>query len=152
MKESKNVIIAILGSVLIGGAGFYGGTLYQKSVTSRGVLGGRAGANMMARGEGGLNGVGGQRAGMMGFRPIVGQILSKDDKGITVKMQDGSSKIILFSATTTISKADKIDVTALNIGDAVRVIGSTNADGSVTAQDVQLNPAQSPQGQNQPGQ
>ena len=154
MKEPKNILIVVLGAILIGGAGFYGGTLYQKSVTSKAVANGRAGGNIAGRGFGGsVNGAAGQRAGgMMGLRPVAGQIISKDDKSITVKLQDGSSRIIMLSSNTQISKAQVVDATGLAIGDTVRVFGTVNTDGSVTAQDIQLNPVQLPQGQNQPGQ
>lgn len=150
MIDPKYLLIVGVGAILIGGAGFFGGTLYQKSVTPKAVLGGRTGANATGRGfggangAGGVNGVGGQRAGGMGFRPVAGQIISKDDKSITVKMQDGSSRIVLFSATTQISKAQTVDATTLAVGDTVRVIGTVNTDGSVTAQDIQLNPVQLP--------
>ena len=158
MKESKNIIMAVLGAILIGGAGFYGGTLYQKGISPRATLGGRLGVGTMGRGfgggndTGGANGASGQRVGGMGFRPVAGQIISKDDKSITVKMQDGSSKIVILSDTTQISKADKIDATSLVVGATVRVFGTTNADGSVMAQDIQLNSAQPQQGQSQPSQ
>lgn len=142
MKEPKNILIAVLGAILIGGAGFYGGTLYQKSVTSKVAASGRAGGNMVGRGVGGAaNGAGGQRAGGVGFRPVAGQIIGKDDKSITVKMQDGSSKIVMLSSTTQISKAQSVDATSLTVGETVRVLGTVNTDGSVTAQDIQLNQA-----------
>lgn len=148
MKDSKSIIMVVLGASLIGGAGFFGGTLYQKSVTPKGVLGGRTGINAMGRGVGGVNGgaaangAGGQRAGGMGFRPVAGQIISKDDKSITVKLQDGSSKIVMLSATTQINKAEKVDAVSLVVGGTVRVLGSVNTDGSVTAQDIQLGSVQ----------
>lgn len=156
MIDPKYLLIAGVGAILIGGAGFFGGTLYQKSVTPKAVLGGRTGANATGRGFGGANGVGGvngangvngaggQRAGGMGFRPVAGQIISKDDKSITVKMQDGSSRIVLFSASTQISKSQATDASSLAVGETVRVIGTVNTDGSVTAQDIQLNPVQLP--------
>ena len=141
MKEPKNILIAVLGAILIGGAGFYGGTLYQKSVAYEVAASGRAGGNMVGRGAGGVNGVGGQRAGGMGFRPVAGQIIGKDDKSITVKMLDGSSRIVMLSASTQISKAQSVDATSLTVGETVRVLGTVNTDGSVTAQDIQLNQA-----------
>lgn len=138
MKESKNILIAVLGAILIGGAGFFGGIIYQKSVTSKTPLSGRFGGNTMPRVAGDRSGAGVQRAGGMGFRPVVGEIISKDDKSITVKLQDGSSKIVVLSETTQINKAEKVDAASLAVGGTVRVLGSVNADGSVTAQDIQL--------------
>jgi hypothetical protein len=55
-------------------------------------------------------------------------------------MTDGSSKIVILSDSTNYSKTDKTDKTSLKTGDQVGVFGSDNADGSVTAQTIQLNP------------
>lgn len=148
MQDTKNVLIAGLGAILIGGAGFFGGTLYQKSVTPKNTVAENFNRQMGTR-VGGANGVtvgqGGQRAGAKGFRPVVGSIISKDEKSITVKLADGSSKIVMLSTTTQINKADKVDATSLVVDGTVRVIGTVNTDGSITAQDIQLNPAQAGQ-------
>lgn len=148
IKESKAMmpVVAVAGAILIGGAGFFGGTMCQKSLTPKNAFGGQMMGGNFNRGTGGARGgavgganTGSQRGGM-GFRPVVGSILSKDDKSITVKLQDGSSKIVMLSSTTEINKAEKADVAGLVVGETVRVFGITNSDGSVTAQDVQLNP------------
>jgi len=59
---------------------------------------------------------------------------------ITVKLEDGSSKIILLSEKTSINKASEGSITDLTAGEKVAVFGTTNADGSVTAQNIQINP------------
>jgi len=140
MQDSKTMSVLVVVAIFMGGAGFFGGTLYQKSVTPASVLGGRPGGNTVGRNFGG---------GGMGFRPVVGEILSRDDKSITVKLTDGSSKIVLFSGTTLINKAEKVEASVLVVGELVRVFGATNPDGSITAQDIQLNPEQSQRGQGQ---
>ncbi len=76
----------------------------------------------------------------MNGRPISGEILSSDDKSITVKLQDGSSKIVLLSDKTQINKATSVTKLDLKSGEKVAVFGSENSDGSVTAQNIQLNP------------
>jgi hypothetical protein len=154
MKDSKTMLLMAAVAILMGGAGFFGGTLYQKNITPRYGENGRIGANMMGRGAGGFNGtntggLGGQRTGGMGFRPVVGNIISQDGKSITIQLTDGSSKIVLLSDTTVINKAEKVDASALVAGEVVRVFGTTNSDGSVTAQDIQLNPEQAQRGQSQ---
>ena len=55
-------------------------------------------------------------------------------------MQDGSSRIVILSASTDINKATKATKEDLKTGERVAVFGTQNADGSVTAQSVQLNP------------
>lgn len=74
----------------------------------------------------------------MGFRPTAGEIISVDDKSITVKLSDGSSKIVLVSDKTIINKADTAAKTDLKVGSSVSVFGQEGADGSVVAQTIQL--------------
>ncbi|MCL4366320.1 DUF5666 domain-containing protein [Patescibacteria group bacterium] len=69
------------------------------------------------------------------------QSLRSDDlKSITVKLSDGSSKIILLSAQTQLNKAEVAAKSDLAVGERVAVFGSVNSDGSVNAQNIQLNP------------
>ena len=134
---SKNLIIAIiLTALLFGGGGFYGGILYQKSKTPNfqrflDTNGNRNGNNMRFNGQTGNGG---------GFAPVEGEIIGNDDKSITVKLNDGSSKIVFYSDSTTIDKAETKTKEDLKTGEKVMVIGSTNSDGSVTARSIQLNP------------
>jgi hypothetical protein len=124
MKKNNNLIITIIIAALVGALGFYGGTQYQKNANFAG------GINGQRRGFGG-----GQNAQN---RPVRGQIVSQDDKSITVKMQDGSSKIVNVSDQTLINKASTGTKTDLKSGETVMVFGTTNSDGSVTAQSVSL--------------
>lgn len=72
----------------------------------------------------------------------VGQIIAKDDKSITIKSNDGSSKIVFFSDSTTIGKTTQGSATDLNNEENVMVNGQANPDGSITAQSIQIRPAQ----------
>jgi hypothetical protein len=134
-----------MGALLIGGAGFFAGTMYQKGVSLRNTnLVGRMGGNVLGRG--GVNTApGAQRAGMMGAKPVVGEIMAKDATSVTVKLSDGTSRIVLITGTTQLNKAEQVDAASLTPGQTVRVFGTLNADGSVTAQDIQLNPQQAQQ-------
>jgi hypothetical protein len=147
MKAQQNLIIVAVIALVIGvGGGFFAGMKYQQSkrVTFansqfgggnfRGTFGGGTGGEFTR--QGGTTG-GGARSG---FRPVTGEVIGSDDKSITVKLTDGSSKIVLLSDTTQINKAEQVDKSALTIGTSVAVFGQQNSDGSVTAQNVQLNP------------
>lgn len=124
------VVIAVLVALV---AGFFSGIKFQESkVSNRDANGGQ-----FQNRRGGGNGQG--RLGN-GFRPVMGEILSMDDKSITVKMQDGSSKIVLLPDSVTISKTDTAAKSDLKVGEKVGVFGTDNSDGSVTAQNIQLNP------------
>ncbi len=134
---NKNIIIiAVVVSLAFGAGGFFAGTKYQQSKRL-------AGFNQL----GNRNGQGQVRG--TNFQPVNGEIISADDKSITVKMQDGSSKIVLFSDQTQINQATTATKGDLKVGETVAVFGTSNSDGSVTAQSIQLNP-QEFRGGNQP--
>jgi hypothetical protein len=132
-KNKKNVtnVTILIVAVLIS---FYVGTLYSKSKTpTRGQ--GMMGANGQFAGQNG--GARGTRGG--GFTS--GEIVAKDATSITVKSQDGSTKIVLVSGTTQVTKSAAGTSADLTSVTNVTVVGTTNADGSVTAQSVQIRPA-----------
>ena len=79
---------------------------------------------------------GGLRMGGAGM--VVGEILSKDDKSLTVKMQDGGSKIIFLGNSVIVNKTIIGFLGDLKVGDSVSVMGSANADGSINAKTVQI--------------
>ena len=81
---------------------------------------------------------GGRRIGGMRGGFVDGEIISKDDKSVIVKLQDGSSKIVFFSDATEIGKIATGASSDLETGKTVAVNGSTNQDGSVTAKSIQL--------------
>lgn len=135
-----NKTVGIL-SVLVlcaGVGGFFGGMQYQKSNGTTPVpdMMNRAGGGMMPQGRMGAGAAGGQFAGGAGFTS--GEILSKDESSITVKLMDGGSKIVLFSASTTVMKATTVSRDDLTVGEQVTVTGATNTDGTVSAQSVQV--------------
>lgn len=113
----------------MGGVGFYAGMKYQQSKVP-----------VRQFGQGGQ----GQNRVRMGGQ-VIGEILSMDEKSVTVKLADGSSKIILLSSTTTFSATATGAKTDLKVGVRVAAFGTTNSDGSVTATNVQINPAFRPQ-------
>jgi hypothetical protein len=71
------------------------------------------------------------------FRPVRGDILSIDSNTMTVKLQDGSTKIVILSGSTTYMKEAPSTVDDLKAGITVMVTGTNNSDGSVIAQSVQ---------------
>ena len=132
INKNTILIIAIVLIVVALGGGFFAGMQYQK--TQRGTFAAAFGNGNStgARGFGGGN--------FQGSRPITGQIVSVSDNTMTVKLSDGSTKIVILSTSTSINKADKGSISDLKVGDTVATFGSANSDGSITAQNVQLNP------------
>lgn len=81
------------------------------------------------------------RIGMAGgSRPVSGEIIAIDDKSMTIKLQNDTSKIVLFDSGVIINKMTTGSVTDLKVGEKIAAFGSENTDGSMTAQNVQLNP------------
>lgn len=135
MKNNQIFLVFAL-LVVVGGGAFYGGMKYQQGKIST-ASGGTFANGTRGVGRGGA-GMVGNRAG--GFRPVNGDIISADSTSITVKLPDGSSRIVLITDKTVINKANVAAQTDLVAGEKVAVFGSTNTDGSVTAQSIQLNP------------
>ncbi|HQI13526.1 MAG TPA: DUF5666 domain-containing protein [Candidatus Woesebacteria bacterium] len=138
MKNKLNLIFFIL-LVVVGIGAFLGGTKYQQQKSPQ-VANNRSFAGRPIGGPNDQNG--NQRTGgqMQNFRQNVGEILSVDDKSITIKLNDGSSKIVLLSETTTIDKMSEATKSDLKTGEKVVVMGDSNSDGSVTARSIELNP------------
>lgn len=132
----KNLIVTIVLVLVMGVGCFYGGMYYQKSKTpSFGRMGnamGRTGQNQQM--PGGRMQTGERRQ----FLPVNGEISSMDGNTITVKGQDGSSKIVVYSTSTNINKAVKIEASDLKVGDEVMVMGTADASGTITAQTISV--------------
>lgn len=127
--KNLNIILIIL-IVVAGVGGFAGGVKYQEGKQ-------RSNFKQFSGNQLGARTGNGNR---QGFRPVNGEIISSDEESITVKLQDGSSKIVLVSDNTAINKADQASRDELKAGTKVAVFGQENSDGSVTAQSIQLNP------------
>lgn len=130
----KKLVIAVVATLVIaGGGGFYGGMAYAKSKTPSGrgnfaftVNGGQLNANRAANRQG---------AGL-----VNGEVLSKDDKSITVKDRNAGSKIIFFAPSTVIGKMAEGTSSDLAVGANVTAMGTANSDGTITAQSIQIRP------------
>lgn len=126
----KNTYILAVVLLVVGlGGGFFAGAQYQKSQTTQSP-------NQRFISQGRSGGQGRANNGNV----IAGEIQSQDDKSITIKLADGSSKIVILSDNTTINKAASGTKSDLKTGERVAVFGTSNSDGSVTAQNVQINP------------
>jgi hypothetical protein len=128
----NNWIILIIIVVVVAGIAFFGGMKYQQGKSSNGfTLQQGQFRQRMGQAEQGQG---------QAFRPVRGDILSVDNNTLTVKLSDGSSKIVVLSGNTAYTREASTTKDDLKVGDTVVVTGVNNADGSVTAQNVQLNP------------
>ncbi len=129
--DKKNIIIVVVVALVAGGLGFFGGMKYDQSKRASTITAFRNGE------FGGRNNNRGQNGGAFAN----GQIIGKDDKSVTIKMQDGSSKIVFLADSTQIGKSVTGAATDLTTGENVVVNGTANSDGSITAQNIQIRPA-----------
>ncbi|MFA5188784.1 MAG: hypothetical protein WC460_05470 [Patescibacteria group bacterium] len=144
MKKNQTLIISIIIVLVVGAGAFYGGMVYAKSQKGSMANSGRFQ---------GFNAAGAQGSTRLAANggAVSGQLLSQDDKSITLKLNNGGSKIIFLSDTTQITKSVSGAVADLTTGENLMVSGTANADGSITAQTIQIRPSV-PTDSGQPGQ
>ncbi len=135
MKEafSKKVLtVWVIIAVVLCGISFYAGDKHGQSASQTIADAGRGNF------QGGQGGAGGNRR--FGGNAN-GEVLSKDASTMTVKMRDGSTRIVLYSTTTQVFKSTASTPDDVTVGETVSVMGTANSDGSVTAQSIQIRPA-----------
>jgi len=139
VKKIISIILAIIVVGIISGGAFYGGMKYGQSKSTFSL---KAFQNLspeqrqqLFQGNMGGNLQGGSRATGANF--LQGEVIDKDDKSVTIKLPDGSSKIVFFSDSTKISKTVDGTINDVEIGKQIMVNGKQNSDGSYTVQTIQ---------------
>jgi hypothetical protein len=129
--NNKLILSCVVVALIFGAGGFYGGIQYDHSQAPNMRFGGGPGGQFQVfqRGQGGR-----------GFNGAGGQVISKDDKSLTLQLMGGGSKIVYYSASTTVGKMATGTIADVTQGSNVMVMGTTNSDGSVTASMIQLRP------------
>ncbi|MFA5991303.1 MAG: DUF5666 domain-containing protein [Candidatus Doudnabacteria bacterium] len=148
MNKKHIGIVAVIVIVAAGG-GFFGGMKYAQSKSSikpGSFAAGQGRTGMFQQGNGGSNVA---RRTNSGGQFVNGQVLSKDEKSVTVKVGDTGSKIIFYSSSTSIGKTTSGTAEDIAVGSEVMVSGTSNSDGSITAQNIQIRP-NTPQTMGQP--
>jgi len=117
MKNS--IVIMGIVAIVFAAGGFFGGMKYQQTKTPQFPRGQQVRNRAQ---EGMVNGV----------------ILSIDANIMTVKLPDNSSKNVVLGKTAIYTKSTDGSQSDLKVGNRVNAFGTTNADGSVTAQSIQI--------------
>jgi hypothetical protein len=142
MNKIVGIVVAV--AIVVGAAAFWGGMTYAKSNPPTGGA---------ARGQGQF-GQGAGRGNRGGNGGAFGKIISKDATSITVELTGGpnatstngtssGSKIVLYNTSTEVAKTVTGSANDLTVGTNVVVSGTSNSDGSITAQMIQIRPAMS---------
>lgn len=147
MDKKKIIIVAIVAILITSGGSFYAGMKYSQLAKSFSGLSGRnsGGANfrvgqMMGGGFGDFAGkidsglAAREKLGGM----INGEVISKDETGLTVKAKDGNSRIVFISGKTAITRIASSTKEEIIKGLQANVFGKANPDGSITAENIQI--------------
>jgi len=140
MKIVQKHALCVGGIVaLLIGMFFVGSAYGSKKGNNFGKLGGTNFGQMDGRNIGKTPTGGKNMRGGAGF--IRGEVVSKDANSITLKLNDGGSKILLYSNATIVEKTVSGTLDDVVVGTNLMVIGDQNLDGSVSAKTLQITPA-----------
>ena len=152
----KKILPIALAIIVVGLGAFFGGMKYGESASAQANAMGGNFVNVknlrnmspeerqQAAQSPWTSSVLGERAGAKGGNFPNGEIISSDDKSVTVKLLTGGSKIVFLSDSTKITKTVDASSADLSAGTNIAVNGSQNSDGSITAAAIQIRPVQSP--------
>ncbi len=133
MHTQKRLVTTGIIALIIGaGIGYAGAGMLTRPATpqfTRGNLGGGAGMMRGSVNNGGF---------------LSGTIVREDSSSLTLNTRDGSSHIVFVTPDTNISKSVQGVLSDIPVGATVIVSGTTNSDGSVSANLIQLRPTPSP--------
>lgn len=124
------ILPVVIAAVIAGGLGFYVGTRYPAGTVSGTYLYGGTGSSVRSN-HGNSGGVG----------AVTGSIVSEDAQGVIIKLPNGNTQIVFVSTTTPVLKSVQGSISDLSVGQNVVISGTTNPDGSLTAEDVRVRPA-----------
>jgi hypothetical protein len=138
MKRTEITILTVAVALIMGGLGLGLGfgvgraTAPKATVSSSSAAGG-------GTGQGGFGAAGGRR---FGGRPVLGTVATISGTTLTVTLQDGSTKTVTLTGTTTYTNGDgsSASVAGVTAGVTVAAFGTAASDGSITATRIIINP------------
>lgn len=136
MKKILPVIIIIV--LAVGAGAFYRGIKYAESKSPQAKF---TGADFQK--FGGATALGerenrGQFGAGASPGSLSGEIISQSQDSLTIKLANGSTKIVFVSESTQITKSIEGNLTDLSEGEQIFVGGTENSDGSYTAKTIRL--------------
>ncbi|MDD3285085.1 MAG: DUF5666 domain-containing protein [Patescibacteria group bacterium] len=138
MLNKKQLPFAIAAGVILLALSFYLGRLSVSKNSSVKNFN----PSSFAAGQGRMDGTGSgarmQAGAQQRNNMASGEITSKDEQSLTLKLADGGSKIVYFSDKTSIGQTTLAESGDLAIGQDVIINGTANNDGSLIAQMIQI--------------
>ncbi len=125
-KNQTSILIAVIALVVGFGIGY---VVHQPQNQAASFGTGTAGRRTFGAGQ-----------GTAGVGMVNGTILSVDPSSLTVQLRDGSSQVIFYSTTTPVLTTTVGSIADLSAQKDVVIIGTSNSDGSMTAQSIQVRP------------
>jgi hypothetical protein len=129
---NKKIVKKVIVAVVLVSVAFYGGMKYGESKIPQGK-------GLFA--QGGMQG-GRFRGSANGGGATGGEVLSKDATGLTLKLRNGGSQVILVGSSTQVQKSVAGGQDDVTVGSNVMVVGTQNTDGSFTANMIQIRAGQ----------
>lgn len=128
MKNKLPFYILIV--LVVAGLSFYGGMKYQQAKKpTLNFSNNNLNRNFVSR-----NGFSTTTREQM----ITGEIISKDNNLITLKLPTGNSLIIVYSDETKINKIEPAQLSDLEVGKNVSVVGKPNNNSTISATSIQI--------------
>jgi len=128
-KYLVHIVWLVVALVALGG-GFYWGKAIAASARGTGRLAGAYGSSTHSF-----------VAGAAGGNLVVGQISAMDSSSITLQLANGNSQVVFYSSSTQVSEPTIVSPSTLSVGTNVMIGGTTNSDGSLTAESIQVRSA-----------
>ncbi len=125
MKYKTHIIWAVIAAIALAG-----GVVWGRSMV--GSVAGRAASNGAFAGRSftGRMGAGG------GF--VLGQVASVGSSTLTLQLANGNSEVVFYSTSTAITEPQTVPASRIAECANVTIIGTPNADGSMTASAIQV--------------
>ncbi len=127
MKKYRVHIIWVIVAIIALAGGFFWGKATVRSAFDSGTYAGALGSSTR-RTAGSTTGG--------GF--VTGQISAIDSSSITLQLANGNSDVVFYSSSTAVTEPTIVSVSKLTTGTTVMIGGTTNSDGSLTAQTIQV--------------
>lgn len=137
----KKTILGVAIVIVLLAAAFYSGMQYAQTGSFNNLFTAEKMQQRLPRGgPGDFGGPGGFAGPGRNANFVAGEIIAADTASVTVKSADSGSKIIFVSDSTKITKTNEGSLKDLVLGEQIMANGTTNSDGSISAESIQIRP------------